>query len=284
MDRTRRGYLAAAAGVGLGATAGCLGGGSGGANGCTIEDEPTVSELAAPTLGPSDADVTVLAFEDFACPHCATYSLEVFPQLRSEYVESGVVRYGFHDFPIPVDEQWSWQAASAARGVQDEIDDETFFDYSHALFENQSDLSAGLITDLANDVEAPGCAIQADAVNETDALTLVAPPETDIVSYMPTTDEPTLSAVHDASQSLFNTAMNNPDDPIFTSVYRLSADALTSLHPSLTADRDEAAVLRSVLMKPEHETHAASLVDRLADTARSLAPPPGSVRDRDGAA
>ena len=123
-----------------------------------------------------------------------------------------------------------------------------------------------------------------DAVKASDALAVVAPPETDIVSYMPTTDEPTLSALHDASQALFDTAMNDPDDPIFTSVYRLSADALTSLHPSLTADRDEAAVLRSVLMKPEHETHAASLVDRLADTARSLAPPPGSVRDRDGAA
>lgn len=126
-----------------------------------------MSELAAPTLGPSDADVTVLAFEDFACPHCATYSLEVLPQLRSEYVETGVVSYEFRDFPIPVDEQWSWQAASAARGVQDETDDQTFFDYSHALFENQGDFSAGLVTDLADDVAAPGCAIQADAVNET---------------------------------------------------------------------------------------------------------------------
>lgn len=167
MERTRRAYLAAAAGVGLGATAGCLGGGSSGANGCTIEDEPTVSELPAPTLGSSDAGVTVMAFEDFACPHCATYSLEVFPQLRSEYVDPGVVSYEFHDFPIPVDEQWSWQAASAARGVQDEMDDAAFFEYAHTLFENQGSFSAGLVTDLANDVGAPGCAIQADAVNET---------------------------------------------------------------------------------------------------------------------
>jgi len=171
MERTRRAYLAAVGGVGLGATAGCLGGGNNGgnsgANGCTIEDEPTVSSLPAPTLGPSDADVTVAAFEDFACGHCATYSLEVFPDIRAEYVETGVVRYEFHDFPIPVDDQWSWQAASAARGVQDEMDSAAFFEYTHALFENQSDLSAGLITDLANDVGAPGCAIQADAVNET---------------------------------------------------------------------------------------------------------------------
>ena len=111
-----------------------------------------------------------------------------------------------------------------------------------------------------------------DAVEATDALRVVAPPETDIVAYMPTTEEKTLSAVHEASQALFDTAMNDPDAPIFTSVYRLSADALTTLHPSLTADRDEAAVLRSVLMKPEHETYAPRLVDRLATKAQSLAP------------
>jgi glutamate/tyrosine decarboxylase-like PLP-dependent enzyme len=110
----------------------------------------------------------------------------------------------------------------------------------------------------------------ADAVAETDALTLVTSPETDIVAYRPKTDAETLSAVHDASQALFDAAMNDPDDPIFTSVYRLSADALTTLHPSLTADRDEAAILRSVLMKPEHETYAEDLVERLADTAQAV--------------
>jgi len=167
MQRTRRQYLRAVAGTGGTAlVAGCLGGGRGTSD-CDIEDEPTVSDLPAPTLGPSDAEVTVVAFEDFACPHCATYSLEVFPDLRAEYVETGVVRYEFRDFPIPVDERWSWQAASAARGVQDEVDDSAFFEYAHALFENQNDYSPTLVTDLANDVGAPGCAIQADALNET---------------------------------------------------------------------------------------------------------------------
>ena len=107
----------------------------------------------------------------------------------------------------------------------------------------------------------------ADAVELSDDLTLVAPPETDIVAYMPAPEEATLSAVHESSQALFDAAMNDPDDPIFTSVYRLSADALTTLRPSLTADRDEAAVLSSVLMKPEHETYAESLVEQLSTFA-----------------
>lgn len=110
----------------------------------------------------------------------------------------------------------------------------------------------------------------ADRIEQADALSLVTPPETDIVTYVPTPECPTLSAVHDASQQLFETAMNDPDDPIFTSVYYLPADALTTLQPSLTADREEAAVLRSVLMKPEHSTHADRLVERLAEMAREV--------------
>ncbi|MFP4227714.1 MAG: pyridoxal phosphate-dependent decarboxylase family protein [Salinivenus sp.] len=105
----------------------------------------------------------------------------------------------------------------------------------------------------------------ADAVRKSDSLTLLASPETDIVAYIPTPSEPSLSSVDAASQSLFDQAMNDPDEPIFTSLYRLPADALTTLHPSLTVDQDEAAVLRSVLMKPEHETYAETLVNRLAE-------------------
>lgn len=110
-------------------------------------------------------------------------------------------------------------------------------------------------------------------IDDSENLTLVTHPQTDIVAYVPKTEEPTLSAVHDASRAVFDAAMNDPDDPIFTSVYRLSADALTTLDPSLRPDRDEAAILRSVLMKPEHETYADSLVDRLDEISRSVLTP-----------
>ncbi len=111
----------------------------------------------------------------------------------------------------------------------------------------------------------------ADQIASSDALTLLTPPETDIIAYFPTPTSPTLSAVDEASTTLFETAMNAADDPVFTSLYRLPADAATALHPSLEADRDEVAVLRSVLMKPEHETYAQTLVARLSTLARENA-------------
>jgi glutamate/tyrosine decarboxylase-like PLP-dependent enzyme len=110
----------------------------------------------------------------------------------------------------------------------------------------------------------------ADQIEATSNLTLLAPPETDIVAYFPTPETPTLSAVDAASQKLFDAAMNDPDEPIFTSLYRLPAVALTTLHPSLKADQKEAAVLRSVLMKPEHETYADTLVEQLSTLAEEV--------------
>ena len=111
----------------------------------------------------------------------------------------------------------------------------------------------------------------ADQIVDSDTLTLLSRPETDIVAYFPTPAAPTLSAVDAASQRLFDAAMNDADEPIFVSLYRLPADALTTMRPSLEADRPEAAVLRSVLMKPEHETYADRLVDRLSALARTEA-------------
>lgn len=100
-----------------------------------------------------------------------------------------------------------------------------------------------------------------------EGLTLLTSPETDIVAYFPTPDPPTVSTVDAASQDLFEAAMNAADNPIFTSLYRVPAETLTTLHPHLERDQEDAAVLRSVLMKPEHETYADTLVDRLHDLA-----------------
>jgi len=110
----------------------------------------------------------------------------------------------------------------------------------------------------------------ADAIESAGALTLLTRPETDIVTYFPTPDEPTLNALDQASRHLFETAMNDPDDPVFTSVLRLPSETITTLHPELEADCDQAAVLRSVVMKPEHETYAEDLVTSLDGYAREI--------------
>jgi hypothetical protein len=62
--------------------------------------------------------------------------------------------------------------------------------------------------------------------------------------------------------------MADADDPVFLSVVRLRRDALAARHPGLELDADGARVLRSVLMKPEHELAVEWLHERVEALAR----------------
>jgi glutamate/tyrosine decarboxylase-like PLP-dependent enzyme len=103
-------------------------------------------------------------------------------------------------------------------------------------------------------------------------LALYQPPELDIVSYFPAAG--TLSEIDKASARVLAEGMTDPQDPVFVSTLRVTAEAFARRHPGISADAGGARILRSVLMKPESETRVELLHERLAVLARSLAPGP----------
>jgi glutamate/tyrosine decarboxylase-like PLP-dependent enzyme len=109
----------------------------------------------------------------------------------------------------------------------------------------------------------------ASRIETSDVLDLYLPPELDIVTFFPRTAERTLSAVDAASQHLFEQAMAD-DDPVFLSVYRVPAEAMHARFPDLEADQPHVRILRSVLMKPEHERAVGWLHERVETMARRL--------------
>lgn len=173
MEHTRRSLLAGATAAGVLGAAGCLGGSGGdGGSGSSLDtgeydcdlSEPTDPNLDyRPTLGDPDADIVVQAFEDFTCPHCATYKLDHFPTIREEYVDPGEVRYEHWDFPIPVNETWAVPVASAARGVGARQGDEAFFAFSSSVYEAQGSYDGEAIGAAAEAAGADPCAAIADA-------------------------------------------------------------------------------------------------------------------------
>ena len=58
------------------------------------------------------------------------------------------------------------------------------------------------------------------------------------------------------------------EDPVFLSTLWREASAMGALHPDLELDAEGARVLRSVLMKPEHELAVADLHARVEELAR----------------
>ena len=109
----------------------------------------------------------------------------------------------------------------------------------------------------------------AEELRRSDVLRLHLEPELDIVTYLGPGER--LSAIDAAGVAMLRAGMDDPDDPVFLSTLQLSAADLTALHPELDADAPAARILRSVLMKPEHEAAVPWLTSRVEALARAAA-------------
>jgi len=89
-------------------------------------------------VGPAKAAVTIAEYASMSCPHCAAFEQNVFPMLRSKYIDSGKVRFVFREFPLDIKAAAaSMLARCAANG-----DAEKFFGVIDTLFKQQDQLMA----------------------------------------------------------------------------------------------------------------------------------------------
>ncbi len=68
----------------------------------SADDVTRPQPLPDMALGPADAKVTIVEYAAPTCPHCARFNKDVFPKIKSEYVDSGKVRYVFRNFPLNI--------------------------------------------------------------------------------------------------------------------------------------------------------------------------------------
>jgi glutamate/tyrosine decarboxylase-like PLP-dependent enzyme len=106
-------------------------------------------------------------------------------------------------------------------------------------------------------------------LRESEVLALHVEPELDIVTYLPRVAS--LTALDAACGAVLQAGMDDPDDPVFLSTLYLGRDALGARHPWLELDADGSRILRSVLMKPEHEHVVDWLHARVEELARAAA-------------
>src|SRR6185437_15788128 len=66
----------------------------------TVDMATVLKPGPLPELAVGDASgVPVVEYGSLTCPHCATFSREVFPELKKDYIDAGKVRYIFREFP-----------------------------------------------------------------------------------------------------------------------------------------------------------------------------------------
>ena len=101
----------------------------------------TAADVAKPVslpdmaLGPANAKVTITEFASMTCPHCAAFNAETFPKIKSEYIDTGKIRYIFREFPLDVKAAaGSMLARCIAKG-----DAQKYFAVTDLLFRSQGD-------------------------------------------------------------------------------------------------------------------------------------------------
>jgi protein-disulfide isomerase len=82
------------------------------------------------SFGHPDAKVTVTEFFSLTCTHCAHFSNAIMPQVAKELVDTGKLRFVYHDFPL---DQVALTAAMVARAVTPE----RYEPFISALFASQ---------------------------------------------------------------------------------------------------------------------------------------------------
>ena len=54
------------------------------------------------TSGNKDAKIKIIAYESLTCSHCANFHKEIYPQLKKEYIDTGLAKIEFRHFPLDI--------------------------------------------------------------------------------------------------------------------------------------------------------------------------------------
>jgi len=52
--------------------------------------------------GNENAKITIIAYESLTCSHCADFHNDVYPQLKKEYIDTGLAKIEFRHFPLDI--------------------------------------------------------------------------------------------------------------------------------------------------------------------------------------
>ncbi len=110
----------------------------------------------------------------------------------------------------------------------------------------------------------------AELLRTSTRLSLLLEPELDIVVFFPDTAERSASAISRRSDALFERAMNDEENPVYLSKFRVKTALLRTRYPDVRDDAEWTTVLRSVLMKPEHADWVEKIHRRVEEIAGEL--------------
>jgi len=107
------------------------------------------SEIVEMTIGDMGAPVTMVEYASFTCPHCKNFHLNVFDQLKSEYIDTGKVRFVFRE--VYFDRFGLWAGMVARCGGE-----KSYFGMVDMIFQKQTEWTKGEPADIVNNLKKIG--------------------------------------------------------------------------------------------------------------------------------
>ena len=107
----------------------------------TIAD--TSSSIQQIYEGNKDAKVTIITYESLTCGHCADFHKNVYPKLKKEFIDTGLVKIEFRHFPLDM------AAFNASKIAQCNNDGKS--ELLHFLFSNQKKWVIGETVEAINE-------------------------------------------------------------------------------------------------------------------------------------
>jgi protein-disulfide isomerase len=125
--------------------------GTGAATGGTSEQDAQVAALASlarrtpgdpVALGKEDAPVVLIDYSEFQCPFCGKFARDTKPTLVKEYVDKGLLRIEWRDFPYLGPESGTAAHAGRAAAAQGK-----FWEFHDAMYADQKPPNSGALTE-----------------------------------------------------------------------------------------------------------------------------------------
>jgi protein-disulfide isomerase len=112
---------------------------------------------AMPMLGVKTAPITIVEFTDYQCPYCQRFHVATFPELKKNYIDTGMVRFFSRDMPLDFHPN-AMRAAQAARCANEQG---KFWQLRDVMGANPNNLDLESILKFAGDLKMDAGALRA---------------------------------------------------------------------------------------------------------------------------
>jgi protein-disulfide isomerase len=125
--------------------------------------ESPVSIDGAATAGSARAHVGLIIFSDFQCPYCGKFARDTFPQIKTQYVDSGKVLVAFRHMPLTGIHPFARKAAetAACAGKQGR-----FWEMHDSLFADQNSLDTPALMSRAHRLNLESSQFESCLIND----------------------------------------------------------------------------------------------------------------------